>query len=177
MSEGMDAPWSNTFHLTVSPLEIFVRGSIIYLVLFVMLVKFKRPAGGLSVGDLLLLVLIADAAQNAMSAEYKSIPDGLILIGTLVFWNIFIDWLAVRWPWLDAHLHPKPIPLVREGEMVRDQMRKVWVTPAELSARLREHGMEDVSEVKAAYMEGDGKISIIGFDGKSEDDDEDQPKV
>src|ERR1051325_1896628 len=180
MSEGMDPPWSTTWHLTVSPLEIIVRGSIIYLVLFFLLVKFKRPAGGLGVGDLLLLVLIADAAQNAMSADYKSLPDGLILIGTLVFWNIFIDWLAVRWQWLNRKLRPEPFPLVREGDMIRANMRKVWVTPEELNGRIREHGMEDVRDVRAAYMEGDGKVSIIGFDPsqKSEGEaDDDRPGV
>ncbi|HEV7922837.1 MAG TPA: YetF domain-containing protein [Thermoanaerobaculia bacterium] len=180
MSEGMDPPWSTTFHLTVSPLEIILRGSVIYLVLFFLLVKFKRPAGGLGVGDLLLLVLIADAAQNAMSADYKSLPDGLILIATLLFWNIFIDWLAVRWQWLNRKLHPEPMPLVREAEMIRENMRKAWVTPEELLGRVREHGMEDVSDVKAAYMEGDGKISIIGFDPSTkdgDDDDDERPGV
>ncbi|HKO56524.1 MAG TPA: YetF domain-containing protein [Thermoanaerobaculia bacterium] len=174
----MDPPWSTTFHLTVSPLEIIVRGSIIYLVLFFVLVKFRRPAGGLGVGDLLLLVLIADAAQNAMSADYKSVPDGLILIGTLLFWNLFIDWLAVRWKWLDAKLHPKPLPLARDGEMIEENMRRRWVTPAELEGRIREHGMEEVGDVKVAYMEGDGKISIIGFDpsdGENGDEDDDRP--
>lgn len=166
-------PWSTTWHFTVSPLEIIVRGSIIYLVLFFLLVKFKRPAGALGVGDLLLLVLIADAAQNAMSADYKSLPDGLILLATLVFWNIFIDWLAVRWTWLNKKLHPEPIVLVRKGDMLRENMRKVWVTPEELGGRIREHGMEDLRDVQAAYMEGDGKISIIGFDPSTPNDDDD----
>lgn len=170
----MEQPWSTTFHLTVSPLEIFVRGSIIYLVLFFVLIRFRRPAGGLGASDLLLLVLMADAAQNAMSADYKSVFDGMILLATLLFWNIFIDWLAVRWPWLNAQMHGEPQVVARNGEMLPTNMRRAWLTPEELRQHIREHGIEDIREVKAAYLESDGKISVIGFSdpaGQPEDDD------
>ncbi|MBV9496656.1 MAG: DUF421 domain-containing protein [Acidobacteria bacterium] len=177
----MDAPWSTTFHFTVSPLEVFVRGSIIYLVLFFVLVKFKRPAGGLGASDLLLLVLMADAAQNAMSADYKSVPDGLVLLGTLIFWNIFIDWMAIRWPWLNRQMHQQPVALVKNGAMLPPNMRKVWLTPEELYEHVREHGMEDLRDVRAAYMESDGKISIIGMDpsggGQGGDEEDDRRGV
>jgi uncharacterized membrane protein YcaP (DUF421 family) len=171
----MRQPWSTTFHLTVSPLELFLRGSIIYLVLFVVLLKFKRPAGGLGVSDLLLLVLMADAAQNAMSAEYKSVFDGLILLGTLLFWNIFIDWLSIRWRWLGHQMHGEPQMVVRNGELLQPTLRRAWLTPEELSEHLREHGIEDVRDVKAAYLETNGKITVIpvrkaGDGGKEEDD-------
>lgn len=171
----MQPPWSTAFRLTVSPLEIIVRGSIIYLVLFFFLIRFRRPAGALGVSDLLLLVLMADAAQNAMSAEYKSVFDGLILLGTLLFWNVFIDWMAVRWPWLNFRLHGEPEAVVRNGQMLETNMRRIWLTPAELLQHIREHGIEDVRGVKAAYLESDGKISVIGFSDQgaahAEDDD------
>lgn len=174
----MDQPWSTTFHLTVSPLELFVRGSIIYLVLFVVLLKFKRPAGGLGVSDLLLLVLMADAAQNAMSADYKSVPDGLILLATLLFWNIFIDWLSARWVWLGHQMHGQPDIIVRDGVLLRANLRRAWLTPEELAEHLREHGIEDVRDVKAAYLETNGKITVIPRKpGGSEDEEEDPPGV
>ena len=71
-----------------------VRGTAAYLFLFVLLRLTKRQTGSLSVSDLLVLVLIADAAQNAMAGDYKSLPDGLILVSAIVFWSFALDWLG-----------------------------------------------------------------------------------
>lgn len=158
------------FAFTVPVVETILRGSIIYLFLFFVLVKFKRSGAGLGVGDLLLLVLVADAAQNAMANDYKSVSDGLVLLGTLIFWNWFIDWLATRWKWLDRQLNPKPIVLVRDGRVLHRNMRKALVTEQELAIRLREHGFERPDDVKRAQMEGDGKISVIPKDDEEEDE-------
>jgi uncharacterized membrane protein YcaP (DUF421 family) len=173
----MEPPWSTTFHLTVSPVELFVRGSILYLVLFFVLLKLRRPAGALGVSDLLLLVLIADAAQNAMSAEYKSVFDGLILVGTLLFWNMFIDWLSFRWTWLGHQMHGEPRMVIRNGELLRASLRRAWLTPEELHEHLREHGIEHVRDVKAAYLETNGKITVIPVKPNDGEDDEPDPVV
>ena len=85
------------FALTVPPLELAVRGTVIYLGL-VLTVRFilRRDVSSMSVADVLFIVLIADAAQNAMAGEYKSIGDGLVLLATLVGWNVALDWLTYR---------------------------------------------------------------------------------
>lgn len=83
------------FALTVSPVELFIRGSIIYLFLFaVFRTILQRDTGTVSIADVLLLVLVADAAQNAMAAECRSVSDGLILISTILGWNLLFDYLA-----------------------------------------------------------------------------------
>ena len=51
----------------------------------------KREAGTLAITDLLVVVLIADAAQNAMADDYRSVPDGLLLVATIVFWSYALD--------------------------------------------------------------------------------------
>jgi len=56
----------------------------------------RRDVGSMGIPDVLFIVIIADAAQNAMSGEYKSIADGTVLVATLVFWNVALDWLAFR---------------------------------------------------------------------------------
>jgi uncharacterized membrane protein YcaP (DUF421 family) len=108
--------WQEMFVPTVSLLELFLRGSIMYLALFLLLrYILHRQAGGISITDMLLTVLIADAAQNAMSAEYRSLPEGLLLVGTLIFWNYALDWLSYRVPWLQHLTHPGPLELVHEA--------------------------------------------------------------
>jgi uncharacterized membrane protein YcaP (DUF421 family) len=171
--------WQQTFGFTVPIAETIVRGTVVYLVLFAMLVKFRRGAGTVGVGDLLLIVLLADAAQNAMSNEYKSVSDGIVLVGTLVFWNVFIDWLATKWKWLESTLNQPRCTLIRNGVLIRKSLRTAVLTESELMAHLREKGIERIDDVKLAQLEGDGKISVIPKDdskesSKVDDDDDDR---
>lgn len=75
--------WKTIFVPTMSVAEIFLRGTVIYLLLFGILRVLRREAGAISVGDLLVVVLVADAAQNAMAGDYKSITEGVLLVGTI----------------------------------------------------------------------------------------------
>ncbi len=154
--------WSRVLIPDTPLLEIVVRGSIVYLTLFCLLrLVLKRQAGSVGMTDLLVLVLIADAVQNAMGADYRSVPDGLVLAGTLVFWNFMFDWLGYRYPSIERFIHPPPLPLVKNGRMIRKNMRKELVSEDDLMSWLRKDGIEKLSQVKAAFMEGNGKISIV----------------
>lgn len=153
------------FALTVNPLELVVRGTAIYLGL-ILTVRFllRRDAGSMSVADLLFIVLIADAAQNAMAGGYRSIGDGFVLLATLVGWNVALDWLAFISPAFRGLVEPPALPLVRNGKMIRANLRKEWITPDEVLSKLREHGIEDVAQVKLAYLEASGELGVIRFD-------------
>jgi uncharacterized membrane protein YcaP (DUF421 family) len=141
---------------------IFVRGTATYLMLFLILrFLLKRQSGVIGIADLLVIVLIADAAQNAMAAEYKSITEGLLLVLTIVFWNYAVDWLGFRFPALQRLVRPPPLLLIEDGQMLRRNMRQEMITPEELNSQLRQQGIESCSEVKRAYIEGDGRISVI----------------
>lgn len=144
--------------------EIIVRGSVVYLVLFTLLrVVLRREAGTIGIADLLLIVLIADAAQNAMANEYRSITDGIILVGTIVFWNYALDWLGYRFPRIHRFIRPPPLPLVKHGRVLWRNMRRELITEEELMSQLRMQGIDDIADVKEAYMEGDGRISIVPY--------------
>jgi uncharacterized membrane protein YcaP (DUF421 family) len=153
--------WGQLFVFTVSPVELFIRGTIVYLVIFVLMRVFRREAGTVGIADLLMVVLIADASQNAMSSDYSSVLDGFVLILTIVFWNYAVDWLTARSPLIERFTHPAPIALVREGSMIPENMSRQFVTHSQLMSILREHGIENMSEVKAAYIEGSGHTSVI----------------
>jgi uncharacterized membrane protein YcaP (DUF421 family) len=161
--------WKAAFVPTVSILEIIVRGTLMYLSLFsLMRFVLKREAGVIGLADLLVVVLIADAAQNAMASDYKSITEGIALVTTLVFWDFTLDWLGYRFPRLQRLLHPPPLSLIENGRMLRRNMRRELIGEQELKSYLREQGVEDVAEVKKAYMEGDGRISVIARDSERE---------
>ena len=153
--------WSSVFVPTVHIGELFLRGTIIYLFLLVILRVLRREAGTIGISDLLVVVLIADAVQNAMSSEYKSITEGIVLVMTIVFWDYFVDWLGYRFPIIQRLIRPAPLPLVENGRVNRRNMRQEMITDDELMGQLREQGVESIAEVKKCYLEGDGHISVI----------------
>lgn len=161
----LNIDWAGIFLPETPLLEIFIRGSVMYLSLFLMLrVVLKREAGTVGITDLLIVVLLADAAQNGLAGGYRSITDGLLLVATLIFWSYTLNWLDYRFPRIQGLIHPPPLLLVENGRMLKRNMRKEFITEEELLSMLREQGVEDAQEVKKAFMEGDGKISLITRD-------------
>ena len=164
MESLLQIDWKSVFVPTVSVLEIVVRGTFVYLLLFFVLRVLRREAGALGISDLLVVVLIADAAQNAMGSEYKSVTEGAVLVGTIVGWDYFLDWLGFRVPALRRLLRPAPLPLVKDGRLLRQNMRREMITTEEMMSLLREQGLGSLDEVRRCYLEGDGHISVIKND-------------
>jgi uncharacterized membrane protein YcaP (DUF421 family) len=159
--------WNSIFVPDTPFLEIIVRGSVMYLALTILLrIVLKRQTGTLGMTDLLLITLLADASQNAMAGEYRSLPDGIVLVATIIFWNYFFDWLTVKSEWFERLIEPPPLPLVKRGKLLRRNMRRELITEAELLGKLREQGVEDLSKVKLANIESDGQISLIQYEEK-----------
>src|SRR5690554_1924913 len=121
----------------------------------------RRDMGSIAVSDVLFLMLVADATQNAMAGEYRSVTDGIVLVSTLLLWNVVVDWLAYTSPAMRRLLAPRTIPLVRNGKVLQHNLRKQFITEEELQAKLRENGVEDVGSVKEAYLEADGGVSVL----------------
>ena len=119
-----------------------------YLFILFVLRLLRREAGSLSISDLLVVVLIADAAQNAMASEYKSIPEGLVLVTTIAFWDYFLEWLSYRVPTINRLIRPAPLLLIKDGRLQRHQMKQEMITEEELMGQLREQGLEAVDQVK-----------------------------
>jgi uncharacterized membrane protein YcaP (DUF421 family) len=156
------------------PLEIFIRGTLTYLALFLLLrVTRNRSGGTLGMADLLILVLIADAAQNAMAGSYASWMDGFLLVLTIVGWAYALDWLAYRFPsTVGRFMHPLPKDLVRDGKTVQRTLDQELIGHEELMTQLRLQGIEHIEEVERASMEGNGSVSVVKRDsGEPADDD------
>ena len=160
--------WRDVLVPTVSLLELVLRGSAVYLFVLVALRVFRREQGALSTADLLVVVLVADAAQNAMASEYHSITEGAVLVATIFGWNYLLDWLAFRFPRFHALLHPAPLLLIRNGRIQRHNLRAEMLTLADLKGQLREQGVDTISQVKRCYLESDGRLSVIRQGGEEE---------
>jgi uncharacterized membrane protein YcaP (DUF421 family) len=158
----MQLDWNGIFLPSLGIAEIIVRGTLMYLGLFIIL-RFmaRRQAGHFGPADLLVIVLIADAAQNGLGKEYQSVTEGLTLVITIVAWEYFIDWLSYRFPALRPVLMPPSVTLVRDGRIVEETMRREMLSMDELLSQLRQHQVENVQEVKLAKLEGDGRLSVL----------------
>jgi uncharacterized membrane protein YcaP (DUF421 family) len=158
----MDLNWSEIFGLHASPLEPIIRGTIMYLSLFVLFrVVIRRRIGAVGMSDILLVVIIADAAQSGLSGEARSITDALLVVGTIFAWNWLIDWLNYQVPALQRWLEAPPLLLIDNGRIIRRNLQHEFVTMDELKAKLREKGVDDPKQVARAYMENDGSVSVI----------------
>ena len=162
MSSLFSVDWRSLFVPNLSLVELFVRGSIVYLVLFGVLRSLpSRQLGSLAITDLLVVVLFAEAAQNAMARDYTSITEGAVLIGTVIFWSYALNWVSFRFPAVQQLLNPPPLLLVERGKLLRRNLRRELITEDELMSQFRQQGVEAIADVKAAYMEADGSISVI----------------
>lgn len=161
--------WYKVFVPSTSVSELFVRGTLVYLMLFAIL-RFlpNRQIGTVGISDLLVVVLFAEAAQNAMASNYTAISDGLILVGTIIFWSYILNWLGFKFRRFERFLNPPPTPLVINGKMIRQNMEQQLLTQDELMSILRKQGLQKMSEVKLAFMEPDGNISVITNLSKSD---------
>jgi uncharacterized membrane protein YcaP (DUF421 family) len=159
--------WGSMFTPTINLIEIIIRGTIVYLALFIFFRVLRREAGAIGMADLLVVVLVADATQNAMGSKYESITEGIVLVTTILFWNYTLDWLAYKFPALNRLVKPKPLLLIINGKLIRRNLQKEMITKEELMSQLRENGVEDIKHVKKCYLEGDGRISVVTDEQKS----------
>jgi uncharacterized membrane protein YcaP (DUF421 family) len=153
--------WEALFIPTDSLLGIVIRGTCIYLALFFALrVLPRRTVGAMGPSDLLVIVLLADAVQNGMAGEYHSITEALVLVAVIFAWATFIDWLDFKFP----HWHlasAGPLPIIANGKLLHDNMKRQQITEDEVLSQLRQHGQESPRLVAKAYLEGDGHFSVI----------------
>lgn len=158
------------FRFGVPPLELVLRGSVVYWFLF-LLFRFvlRRDAGSMGIADILLLVLIADASQNAMAGGYETVTDGLLLVATIAGWNWLMDDLSFRYNAVRRFTEAPPRVLVRRGRIIGRNLRREYVTIPELMAALREHGVDKLEQVKMARMEADGGITVIREGGSEQE--------
>jgi uncharacterized membrane protein YcaP (DUF421 family) len=170
--------WAQVFGFQTAPLEVFVRGTVMYLsIFFILRVVFKRESGSTGIADLLVVVMLADAAQNGMSGDYRSVPDGLLLVATIIFWSALLNALAFRFHWFRRLVRHKPLVLVRNGQLLRENMAKELVTDVELFSQLREQGVTSLHDVRMVRMEPDGKLSVTLHEEKEQPRSPDKVRV
>jgi uncharacterized membrane protein YcaP (DUF421 family) len=146
-------------------LDIAVRCLVVYLTLLVGIrLTGKRQVGQLTPFDLLLLLLLANAVQNAMVGPDTSLFGGLVAAGTLFGVNLVVAGIARRSGGAARVLEGTPTILIRHGDILEESLRREGISVDDLLRALREHGVDDPTLVRSAILEVDGSISVLRAD-------------
>ena len=154
----MIAPWHTL-------LEVALRTTIVYLALVIGIrLTGQRQLGQMSTFDLVLLLIIANAVQNAMVGPDTSVAGGLVAAGVLLFWHQVINRLRRSSRQFARLIAGEGVMLIKDGEILQEHVRHAGVTAEELLQSLREHGVATVAEVRLGVLEPDGSVSVIRYD-------------
>jgi uncharacterized membrane protein YcaP (DUF421 family) len=161
--EGRDT----MFGMNADPVGIMLRSLVVYVGLLIGLrIMGKRELGQMTVFDLVVILLIANAVQNAMVGSDTSLQGGLIAAAVLLLVNRAVSRLSYRWMFWGRLLEGSPTVLVQDGQYLESRLRKEGLEKGRIEMAMREHGIEGIDAVKLAVLETDGTISIVPNDSK-----------
>jgi uncharacterized membrane protein YcaP (DUF421 family) len=146
-------------------LDIAIRTSVVYLALLVGIrITGQRQLGQMTSFDLVLLLIISNAVQNAMVGPDTSLIGGLVAAAILIFWHQVIDRVRRTSRRASRLIAGEGIMLINQGKVLTEHLARAGLTMDELLQALREHGVPSVTDVRLAVLEPDGAISVIRFD-------------
>ena len=153
------------WELGVSPLELVARTMIVYVLFFGALrLSGKREIGQFTLFDLALVLLAANALQPAITGPDQSIPGAAVIVATIFALNRAVAEARIRVPFVRRILEFAPTTIGRDGAWLTTVFARQGIDLGDAEAALREHGLEDVAQMKLATLEEDGSISIVAAD-------------
>ena len=146
-------------------IDIIFRSVAVYFFMTIALRIFgKKELSQLNTADIILILLISNAVQNAMVGPDTSLFGGLIAALVLFIINFIVKKLIHNSKILGNLLLDKPEILIHDGKLDFKALHKLDISDNELKEAMREHGVENYSDVKLCMLEIDGTISIITQD-------------
>jgi uncharacterized membrane protein YcaP (DUF421 family) len=137
-------------------------GVMAYISVVILLrISGKRTLSKWNAFDFIVTVALGSALANAILSQQVSLLQGITGLFVLIFLQLTVTWLSVRFRFIEKLVKSKPGYLVLDGEFLKDRMRKERVTESEVRAALRDKGIGSIKEVKAVILETDGNFSII----------------
>lgn len=160
MFENVD--WDAMFVPKHALVDSAIRGAAVYLCLFLIMRFVKnRSVGGVGMTDLLTVILVANALQDGLIGKGSSITEGLMSTLVVVGCSSLVDWLTFRYSGIRRILCSKPVLLVSDGMTVQEGLRQEMMSEDTLRAQLRLGGASGPAEVKSAFLEENGQVSVL----------------
>jgi uncharacterized membrane protein YcaP (DUF421 family) len=153
------------WNVSSSLLEVAFRTVIVYAVVLAGIrLTGKREVGQMASFELVLILLLANAVQNAMTGPDTSLAGGIVGACTLLLTNAIVTRASSRSRKVRTALEGTPTVLVLKGSVVKKNMEKEHIAIEELEQALREHGISAMNDVGIAVLEVDGSISVLKND-------------
>ena len=150
-----------------SVLDLFIRGIVVYLGLFVLLrIIGKKHVGELSPFDLVVLLVISETVDGSLIGDDHSLTGGLISAATLVVVVQLVGYFTWRFKTVEKFVDGLPRILVRHGHVCDNALNREQVTRSELLEALRREGHSSLTNVRFAVLETDGSITIASRAGE-----------
>jgi uncharacterized membrane protein YcaP (DUF421 family) len=154
--------------------ELVIRAAVLFLFLWLMLRAMgKRELAQLNPFELVLLIVLGDMVQQAVTLEDHSLIGAGLVVSTLALLTVFTSWLSFRWNWFARLFEGVPTPVWRNGKPVERTLRLERIRMDELHAEARKQGIGDMQEVYLATLEEDGSISFLKVDQAPDEDGQD----
>lgn len=161
-SAGMEDDVEELFRTAVPVWELALRSSVIYMVLLVGLrLSGKREIGQFTLIDLVLVLLVSNAVQPAMTGPDSSLIGGVVIVLVLLSLTWALGWLRLRSVLVRGLLESHPTVIAQDGHWLPTALQREGVDMEEAEMALREHGIDAVEGVKLAVLELDGTISVV----------------
>ncbi len=143
-------------------LETVGRTAVVYVVILIGLrILGKRHVAQLSLIDLVLILLISNAVQNAMVGPDTSLIGGIIAAITLLILSYLFTWILYRFRPAEKFFEPNPLLLIHNGKIIQKNLDAEKISREELERAVREHGIEKIEDVRIAVIEADGTVSVV----------------
>ena len=149
--------------------DVAIRTGIVYVFIVIALkVGGQRDVGQMSRLDLIVLLVIADAVQNALVGENTTLLGGLVAAAVLVGLDRGLRYLEQRSKRVERIIEGEARMLIRNGVVLGKAMRDEDLSTDELMAALRQHGVLRPDQVELAVLETDGSISVVPYSGETD---------
>ncbi len=164
--EFLPESWLKVVALQTPFFELVVRAVLLYFgILMLMRIMPRRSGGELEFMDLIFALLIANEAANSLGS-YIFLSDGFVFILTMMGCNYLLNALSYRSPFVAKLTAAPPLQIIRNGQAIQRNSRRELLTKEELVSSLRQRGIDDIKQVKSAFVEAEGKITVSRQDGK-----------
>ncbi len=156
--------WNNLMHFEAAPLNLVVRGVVVYLSILILLrISGKRQVGQMGATEFVSILLISNAVQNSMNAGDNSLIGGLLLAVVLIALTMLIAFFSYRNRMVQAIFEGTPRLLIHDGKILDKALEAELLNRSDLRILLRKQGVHHFHEVKTAILESDGTLSINRF--------------
>lgn len=159
----MSATFAEMFQLAMPWWAFVLRACVVYFILLAMIrMTGKRTMGQFTPFDMLLVVLLGNAVQNALLGADTSVGGGLLLAATLIALNWTVGLVSARSPKVERWVEGAPVLLARDGQVYRDVLRRELISREDFEKAMREAGCLDMADIRLAVLENNGHITVVG---------------